>query len=95
MTGRHSRTPESEEQSAAMAVSQEIVAVRARRTQIEEALEVVPEDLAEAIEVLKTRHHQLGDHLAKLQEVFTDPNADEIPDLEDGPPADRSLIPPL
>ncbi len=95
MAGKHSRTTEIEELSEATAISREIVAVRARRAQIESALEIVPSDLTEAVEVLEAAHHELGDRLGQLQEMFTDPNPDDIPDPEDGPPADRSLIPPL
>ena len=95
MPGRHVRTHDIEEQDEATAASKEIVAVRAKRAEIAAALELVPEDLSEAVNALKKRDKKLHARMAELQDLFGDHLHEDVPDLEDGPPADRSLIPPL
>ena len=59
--------------SEAEDVSREIVTIRRRLDEIEQGLEAVPGEAAEAIEALNERDHDLRERLAHLQSFFAEP----------------------
>ncbi len=97
MSGRHVRNDKhtSEAENEGLSASKEIVAIRARRAELAAAMEAIPEDAAEAVDALKQRDHDLHARLAELQDSFGHIDPETPPDPDDGPPADRTLIPPL